>query len=116
MTPAERWREVEGCASDAMWAVRASPLPERVLAHEAPLPESTVVALARLRAERKRRASSASATGTVDGWTGVFLSAEAIAAFKLPSFVPRTGETSVSPSPYAAPTWTTATFASGSSR
>jgi hypothetical protein len=49
MTPAERWREVRDCAKDAMWAVRASPFPERVLAYEDPLPESTVEALRRLR-------------------------------------------------------------------
>ncbi len=54
MTPEERWREVEDCALDAMWAVRASPFPERVLAYEDPLPESTLVALGRLRADRKR--------------------------------------------------------------
>lgn len=53
MTPAERWREVEACAKDAMWAVRASPFPERVLEHEDPLPESTVLALRRLK-ERMR--------------------------------------------------------------
>lgn len=54
MTAAERWREVEDCARDAMWAVRASPFPDRVLAYEEPLPESTLAALARLRAARKR--------------------------------------------------------------
>jgi hypothetical protein len=53
MTPAERWREVEDCARDAMWAVRASPFPERVLAYEEPLPESSVRALARLRLSRR---------------------------------------------------------------
>ncbi len=53
MTPAELWREVEDCAKDAMWAVRASPFPERVLSYEDPLPESTLVALRRLR-ERSR--------------------------------------------------------------
>jgi hypothetical protein len=52
MSPAELWREVEDCARDAMWAVRASPFPERVLAYEEPLPESSVRALARLRAQR----------------------------------------------------------------
>lgn len=53
MSPAELWREVEDCARDAMWAVRASPFPERVLAYEEPSPESTVAALRRLR-ERRR--------------------------------------------------------------
>lgn len=53
MSPAELWREVEDCARDAMWAVRASPFPERVLAYEEPLPESSVRALARLRAQRR---------------------------------------------------------------
>ena len=53
MAPAALWREVEDCARDAMWAVRASPFPERVLAYEEPLPESTVAALARLRAVAK---------------------------------------------------------------
>jgi hypothetical protein len=37
MSPAALWHEVEDCARDAMWAVRASP----------------VRALARLRADRK---------------------------------------------------------------
>ena len=32
-----------------MWAVRASPFPERVLSYVDPLPESTLRALARLR-------------------------------------------------------------------
>ena len=49
VAPAELWRHTEDCAKDAMWAVRASDFPERVLAHEDPLPESTVRALARLR-------------------------------------------------------------------
>ena len=48
--PAEDlWRELEDCARDAMWAVRASSFPERALAYEDPVPESTRVALARLR-------------------------------------------------------------------
>jgi len=45
----ELWRITEGCASDAMWAVRASGMAERVLAQRDPLPQSTVRALARLR-------------------------------------------------------------------
>lgn len=53
MSAAELWREVEDCARDAMWAVRASPFPDRVLAYEEPLPESTIVALRRLRASRR---------------------------------------------------------------
>lgn len=48
-SPEELWRHTEDCAKDAMWAVRASPFPERVLAYVDPLPESTVRALARLR-------------------------------------------------------------------
>ncbi len=48
-SPAELWRHTEDCAKDAMWAVRASPFPERVLAYVDPLPESTLRALARLR-------------------------------------------------------------------
>lgn len=52
-TPAELWRHTEDCARDAMWAVRASGIPERVLASEDPLPESTVIALARLRGARR---------------------------------------------------------------
>jgi hypothetical protein len=53
MSPAALWREVEDCARDAMWAVRASSFPERVLAYEEPLPESSARALARLRASRR---------------------------------------------------------------
>ena len=53
MSPAALWHEVEDCARDAMWAVRASAFPERVLGFEEPLPESSVRALARLRALRK---------------------------------------------------------------
>lgn len=55
MSPSALWHEVEDCARDAMWAVRASPFPARVLAYEEPLPESSVRALARLRADRKTR-------------------------------------------------------------
>lgn len=53
MTAAERWRELEGCTRDVMWAMRASSFPERALTYEEPLPESTVRALARLRASRR---------------------------------------------------------------
>lgn len=51
-SPAELWRHTEDCARDAMWAVRASGMPMRVLASEDPLPESTLIALARLRSRR----------------------------------------------------------------
>ncbi len=47
--PDELWRRTEDCARDAMWAARASGFPERILAYEDPLPESTVRALERLR-------------------------------------------------------------------
>lgn len=50
-TPAELWQHTADCAEDAMWAIRASGMAERILAHEDPLPESTVRALARLRAD-----------------------------------------------------------------
>lgn len=49
VAPAELWRLTEDCARDAMWAVRASGMAERVLAQEDPLPESSVRALERLR-------------------------------------------------------------------
>ncbi len=49
-TAAELWLHTVDCAEDAMWAVRASGMAERVLSQEDPLPESTVRALARLRA------------------------------------------------------------------
>lgn len=48
-TPATLWRHTEACAADALWAARASDLPERALAYSEPLPESTLDALARLR-------------------------------------------------------------------
>lgn len=48
-TPAERWQQAVLLSRDAMWAVRASGMAERVLLHEDPLPESTIRALARLR-------------------------------------------------------------------
>lgn len=47
------WREVEDCARDAIWAIRASGFAAHVLAFEEPLPESTVAALKRLRASRR---------------------------------------------------------------
>jgi len=49
LTAAELWRHTEDCARDAMWAVRASDQPQRVLDFEDPLPDTTVAALARLR-------------------------------------------------------------------
>jgi hypothetical protein len=52
-TPAELWRDTVDCAEDAMWAVRASGMAQRVLAQRDPLPESTVIALARLRASAR---------------------------------------------------------------
>ena len=48
-SPETLWRHTEDCAQDAMWAVRASGMAERVLAQVDPLPESTVRALERLR-------------------------------------------------------------------
>jgi hypothetical protein len=50
-TPEQRWRLAILCSRDAMWAVRAGGNRDRVLGHADPLPESTVVALARLRRE-----------------------------------------------------------------
>lgn len=50
-TAEELWRHTEDCAKDAMWVVRASGMAARVLAQEDPLPESTIRALARLRAQ-----------------------------------------------------------------
>jgi len=55
MRPDLLWHEVQDCARDAMWAVRASAFPERVLRYEEPLPESTQVALERLRDAYRRR-------------------------------------------------------------
>ncbi len=58
-TPAERWRMAQMCARDAMWAIRASGMAQRILDQVDPLPESTVRALQRLRHEagwgRERR-------------------------------------------------------------
>jgi hypothetical protein len=51
LSKAELWRLAVLCSRDAIWAVRASADPERVLAYEDPLPESTLEALARLRRE-----------------------------------------------------------------
>jgi hypothetical protein len=51
LSPAELWRLAVLNARDAMWAVRASGRAEQILAREDPLPDSTVAALARLRAQ-----------------------------------------------------------------
>lgn len=51
LTPGERWKLAVLCSRDAIWAIRASGDAERVLAHEDPLPDSTIAALARLRRE-----------------------------------------------------------------
>lgn len=51
MTPEERWQLAALCARDAMWAVHASGRAEQILALVDPLPESTRIALARLRKE-----------------------------------------------------------------
>ena len=48
-TEAERWRLAELCAKDVMWAVRASSTPQRILDQVETPPESTRVALQRLR-------------------------------------------------------------------
>jgi hypothetical protein len=53
-TPAERWRLALLCSKDAMWAIRASRDPQRVLDHVDPLPASSVAALARLRRSGRR--------------------------------------------------------------
>jgi hypothetical protein len=49
LTPAQRWKLAKLLTRDAMWAARASGNPQRVLDREAPLPASTIAALARLR-------------------------------------------------------------------
>jgi len=48
-TPAQRWRLARACARDAMWAMRASGMRDRILQQEDPLPASTIEALAKLR-------------------------------------------------------------------
>ena len=50
--PAERWEMAKLCARDVLWALGTREDPERILATEDPLPESTVAALARLRQAR----------------------------------------------------------------
>lgn len=49
MTAAERWQLARLCSRDAMWAVRNSGRAQRILDQVAPMPDSTVAALARLR-------------------------------------------------------------------
>lgn len=49
LTPRELWRLAEACSRDAMWAIRASGMAQRILDHVDPLPESTIRALERLR-------------------------------------------------------------------
>jgi hypothetical protein len=49
VAPDVLWKYTEACARDAMWAARASSMPERVLSFHDPLPESSRVALSRLR-------------------------------------------------------------------
>ena len=49
LTPSQRWQLAKLCGRAAMWAVRASGNPQRILDHVDPLPDSTVAALARLR-------------------------------------------------------------------
>jgi hypothetical protein len=48
-TPAQRWRIAVLCSRDAIWAANASGQRERILDFVEPLPQSTTVALARLR-------------------------------------------------------------------
>jgi hypothetical protein len=48
-TLTERWSMALACARDALWALAMSDRAERALAHQDPLPQSTIVALQRLR-------------------------------------------------------------------
>lgn len=50
-TSAERWCMAIACAEDAIWALSVSDHAERALAYQDPLPDSTLVALRRLRRE-----------------------------------------------------------------
>lgn len=54
-SPAELFRHTADCARDAMWAIRASDVPDRALRATDPLPESTIVALRRLARDARRR-------------------------------------------------------------
>jgi hypothetical protein len=49
LTAAELWRLAVLCSRDAIWAARASGNPQRVFDYVEPLPESTTLALERLR-------------------------------------------------------------------
>lgn len=49
LTPAELWRLARHCSRDAVWAARVSGNPQRMLDQIDPLPETAVIALARLR-------------------------------------------------------------------
>ncbi len=49
LSAAERWQLARQCSDDAMWAVRSSGRAQRILDQVAPLPDSTIAALARLR-------------------------------------------------------------------
>lgn len=49
--PEERWLMAINCAEDALWALSLSDHAERALACQDPLPDSTLVALRRLRRE-----------------------------------------------------------------
>jgi hypothetical protein len=51
LSRAQLWELAKRCSRDAAWAIRASGRAERILAHEDPLPQSTVHALERLRRE-----------------------------------------------------------------
>lgn len=54
MTATQRWGATRLCARDALWAVRLGHDPQRVLDFEDSLPPTTVTALERLRARRRR--------------------------------------------------------------
>lgn len=49
LTPDQLWHLAKLCARDAMWAARASGMRDRILEHTDPLPESSMIALKRLR-------------------------------------------------------------------
>jgi hypothetical protein len=53
MTSAERWQLAKLCARDVVWAASASGRREQILAHQEPLPPSTIVALERLRRQAR---------------------------------------------------------------
>ena len=49
LTPTELWRLAHHCSRDVIWAARVSGNPQRILDQVDPLPDDTVIALARLR-------------------------------------------------------------------